>query len=119
MRFLLLLTSLSLFTSISSARSTDEKTENSIKTICNVFAENFARGEYQSRYQSTGEGLHITSSETIKSEDNQYSTLVKTQVWRDYLLVDGPTYGYNCFICSQSNKIIRISKEGSIEKACK
>lgn len=117
MRILLFVTLSLTLSSFGFAQSHESSKENSTKAICNAFAENFARGEYQTRHESTGQALNIVQSETLKVSSQEYITVIKTQVWRDALLVDGPTFGYNCFICSQNK--IRVSKEGSIDKACK
>lgn len=91
----------------------DDKTVQFDTAFCGVVAENYARGELSDR----GMKPHAVYSEVFAFNPGQiYSVLVKTEVYQDFLLVDGPEIGFNCFRCP--NLKLVVSKENSKE-ACK
>lgn len=78
---------------------------------CSVVAENYSRG----KLSDLGLEGRVTSSEVYQFSDDIYTVLVKTQVYQDSLLIDGPEIGFNCFRCKNSKLVVT---QDSMKKAC-
>lgn len=91
----------------------DDKTVQFDTAYCSVVAENYARGELHKR----GMQPHEVRAEVYPFNAGQiYGVSVKTQVYNDFLIQEGPELGYNCFRCP--NLKLVVTQENSKE-ACK